>query len=80
MHHWHCTKILTSPHPHKEQWKGQHALKQWDHITKTQSQVQNFCNKILQVFCTNLIEPATKDHQRIIKFDTFKKKIKTYLF
>ena len=68
MHHWHCTNILTRPHQHKEEQKGQHALKQqWIHITKTQSQIQNLCNKILQALCTNIMEPATKDHQTITK-------------
>ena len=68
IHHWHSTKILTRPHQHKEEQKGQQAFKQqWNYITKTKSQVQNLCNKILQVFCTNIMEPATKDHQRIIK-------------
>ena len=38
MHHWHCIKILTRPHQHKEEQKGEHAFKQqWNHITKTQS-------------------------------------------
>ena len=68
MHHWHCTKILTIPHQHKEEQKGQYVFKQqWNHITKTQCQVQNLCNRILQVFCTNIMEPATKDHQKITK-------------
>ena len=68
LYHWHCTEILTRPCLHKEEQKGQHAFnQQWNHVTKTRSQVQNLCNRILQVFCTNIMELATKDHQRITK-------------
>ena len=66
MHHWHGTKVLTGPNQLKKQHMGQYAnLATLAPCYTHQSQVSNLCSMVLQVFCTNIMEPSYQNSSKI---------------